>query len=539
MAENFTDQERRMLEPFVSNMDRPIFVLTNLPEVVKGALFSRYSRSPKSLRRVLLEEFMLSQELGVKEMLGAEAPKANPLVQTKKAEEFYDRVLVGYGDDSVAELAGAHIAIEEISIVATKVLEDARIGLSPLEKSTRYVYFDVKRPDGTWPYYREKTLMASEFRDLYVKTCDLCFQTYADLIPKVSAFVMKREPKPADVSERAYAATVRAKTCDILRGLLPASTLTNMGFFGDGRAFEYLLTKMYADGLVEMNDIAASMQAELGKVIPSFVKRASDRHGAAMQGFYKRVRSDMAKAAARHAGVSGTGMEVVLADYDRDAERKILIAALYPCLNRPMREIAAIVDRMTAGEKEAAIRAYINERENRRQKPGRAFEHAFYTFDVCANFGCYRDLHRHRMLTQQRQLLTTEHGHSLPPELAEAGLEKEYVHAMDEARKAYGAIAKKYPAEAQYVVPLAYNIRWYMTFNLREAYHMLELRSAMQGHIDYRRIAQMMFREIERVHPLLASGMKFMDMKEYSLERLEAEKRIDRKMEEIGKKYAR
>jgi len=538
MAEEFSDDEKKMLAPFVSNMDKSIFVLTNLPEVVKGALFSRYSRTPKSVRRVLLEEFMLSSELGMKEMLGTDVPKASTIVQTKKAEEFYDRVLVGYGDDSVAELAGAHIAIEDISIVATKVLEDARLGLSPLEKSTRYVYFDVKRTDGTWPYYREKTLAGSEFAELYVKTCDLCFQTYAELIPKISEFVMKREPKPADVSDRAYASTVRAKTCDILRGLLPASTLTNMGFFGDGRAYEYLLTRMYGDDLVEMQDIASGMQAELGKVIPSFVKRASSKHGVAMQGFYKRVRGDMGKIAATHSGASGSG-EIVLVDYDPDAERKILIAALYPHLNKPMKEIAAIVDRMSAAEKETIVKAYINERENRRQKPGRAFEHAYYTFDICANFGCYRDMHRHRVLTQQRQLLTAEHGYTLPKEIVESGYEKEFKHAMDTAKDAYREIAKKYPKEAQYVVPLAYNIRWYMTLNLREAYHTLELRSAMQGHIDYRRIAQEMFRQIEKTHPLLASGMKFMDMKEYSLERLEAEKNIDRKMAEIGKKYAK
>jgi thymidylate synthase ThyX len=535
--EEFTPDERRLLEPFVSNLDRPVFVLANLPEVVKGALFSRYSRTPKSLRRVLLEEFMLSPELGMKEMLGDVKP-APSIVQTKKAEEFYDRVLVGYGDDSVAELAGAHIAIEEISIIATKTLEDARIGLSPLEKSTRYVYFDVKRPDGTWPYLREKTLMASEFAPLYTSACDKCFQTYADLIPKISSFVMEKQPKDEQTSDRAYKSTVRAKTCDILRGLLPASTLTNMGFFGDGRAYEYLLTKMYADDLVEIRELAAMMQTELATHIPSFVKRADNENGRAMQGFYRRVRGQMEKLAAKYAGASG-GESVVLVDYDLDAERKIIVAALYPYLLKPMKEIEAIVAKMSKEEKETVIKAYINERENRRQKPGRAFEQAYYTFEICSNYGAYRDIHRHRVLTQQRQLLTPYLGYKLPPEITEAGHEKGYKEAMSVAADAYDEISAEYPKEAQYVVPLAYNIRWHMTYNLREAYHMLELRSAMQGHIDYRRIAQEMFNGIQRVHPLLASGMKFMDMKEYGLERLEAEKRIDRRMEEIGRKYAR
>jgi thymidylate synthase ThyX len=178
--DEFSEEEKQLLQSFVSNLDKPVFVLKNLPEVVKGALFSRYSRTPRSLRKVLLDEFMLAPELGLKEMLQS-LPKESELIQKKKAEEFYDRVLVGYGDDSVAELAGAHLAMEDISIIATKVVEDSRIGLSPLEKSTRYVYFDKKR-DGKWLYKREKTLMGSEFADLYQETCDLCFQTYADLI---------------------------------------------------------------------------------------------------------------------------------------------------------------------------------------------------------------------------------------------------------------------------------------------------------------------------------------------------------------------
>ncbi len=545
--EEFTERERQLLAPYVSNLDRPVFALTNLPEVVKGALFSRYSRSARSLRRVLLDEFMLSGEL---EGVFEEKIKLNDsmeeskngvmvkdVVQTKKAEEFYERVLVGYGDDSVAELAGAHLAVEDVSIIATKVLEDSRLGLSPLEKSTRYVYFDNKR-DGRWLYHREKTIITSEFADLYEETCDLCFQTYADLIPKVSAYIMERQPRDEATTERAYKSTIRAKTCDLLRGLLPASTLTNMGFFGDGRAFEYLLTRMYSDDLAEMRDLASLMHAELGAAIPSFVKRANDKYGLAMQGYFRRVRKDMEGAATAHQGAEG-GEEVVLVEYDHEAEDRMAAAALYPYLQKPMARIREIVKGMSPSDKQAVITAYINERENRRQKPGRAFEHSYYFFDVCANFGAYRDLHRHRVLTQQRQLLTPYLGYKMPRELAEAGFEREFRQAMDAAKDAYGRIAAKHPKEAQYVVPLAYNIRWYMSFNAREAYHMLELRSGMQGHADYRGIAQRMFREIEKVHPFVAKGMRFMDMKEYGLERLEAERRIDRKMEEIAKRYGR
>ena len=294
-GDEFNDEEKKLLTPFVSNLNKSIFVLKNLPEVVKGALFSRYSRTTKSLRRVLLDEFMLSEELNLKEKLqdgSVNFGGLDSIIQTRKAEEFYERVLVGYGDDSVAELAGAHIAIEDVSILATKTLQDARLGLSPLEKSTRYVYFDIKQ-DNKWRYYRDPKIMESSLGTLFEETADFCFETYSELIPKVSQLIMESEPMSEGLTERAYKSTVRAKTCDILRGLLPASTLTNMGFFGNGRSYEYLLTKLYGSFLTELNEIADSMHNELSSVIPSFVKRANDRYGLAMQQYKHKIDSAM------------------------------------------------------------------------------------------------------------------------------------------------------------------------------------------------------------------------------------------------------
>ncbi|VVC01113.1 Thymidylate synthase complementing protein [uncultured archaeon] len=271
MAEKFSAKEEAILSQFCTNTDLGTFALINLPEAVKGALFSRYSRSPKSLRRVLLDEFILNPEAGFSEIVGEGVKRGEQqLVAIKKAEEFYDRVLVGYGDDSVAELGGAHIACENISNIVTKVMQDSRIGISPLEKSTRYVYFDQKE-DGRYRYLREERIMQSKHADGYVRACDLLFETYSSLIPKMTAIEQEKFPREEGVSERAYASTIRAKVCDILRGLLPASTLTNAGFFGNGRAFEYLLVKMYSSPLSEPRAVAASVHAELSKVIPSFV----------------------------------------------------------------------------------------------------------------------------------------------------------------------------------------------------------------------------------------------------------------------------
>ena len=540
--ESFSEEERRLLEPFVSNLDRPVFVLHNLPEVVRGALFSRYSRSTKSLRRTLLDEFIKNDEIGLNASVTGGAGGGSggmagfgSIVATEKAEKFYDRVLLGYGDDSVAELAGAHIALEDISIIATKCVEDARIGLSPLEKSTRYVYFDQK-VDGKWRYYEEPDLMASEFAGTYSAACDRLFETYSSLIPKISAYVSEKMPRDEKLSERAHEATVRAKTCDIVRGLLPASTRTNMGFFGNGRAYEYLITRMYAEPLAEMNALAKSMQAELRTAIPSFVKRPDTEHGKGMQAYMRETRlADAGAALGTHPWKGGE--EAVLVDYDGDAEERVIAAALYPYSGLPMKELAARVKAMPPAEREKIIAAYVGQRKNRRQKPGRGFEAARYTFEICANYGCYRDIHRHRVLSQQRQVLGCLHGFTLPEEITDAGYESEFRDAMDAAKNAWGDIASKHPLQAQYVVPLAYRIRWQMGMNLREAYHFCELRSAVQGHIDYRRVAQGMYREIARVHPSLAKGMRFMDMGEHEFERLEAEKRLDRKIEEAKGKH--
>lgn len=534
--EEFSEKEKRILKSFVSNMDKNVFVLKNLPEVVKGALFSRYSRSSKSLREVLLKDFILSKELDFEDLL-KNLPKegGESAVATEKAEAFYDRVLVGYGDDSVAELAGAHIALENISIVATKILEDARIGLSPLEKSTRYVYFDKKK-NGEWLYYKEPTLMESEFRDDYVKSCEHSFETYAKLIPKISEYVRERMPREEGLSDRAYEATVRAKTCDILRGLLPASTLTNMGFYGNGRGFEYLITKMYSDELEEIKQLAGEMENELKTVIPSFVKRASGKYGKLYGEYASGVRHGMEKEA-QGLSKSRKYEEVVLVDYDWDAYYKVIAASLYPYTEMDLEGLESYARNLDEEGKKKILDKYMGERKNRRHRPGRGFERVYYTFEICANFGAYRDIHRHRVLTQQRELLGTSLGYKMPNEIVSAGYEKEFRESMDIAKNACEKISKKYPKQAQYVVPLAYNLRWQMTLNLRELYHFCELRSTQQGHPDYRSVAQKIYEKVKEVHPLLAEDMKFVDMNEYEFERLEAEKNIDKKMQEIKKKY--
>ena len=542
MAESFTEKERAILSQFCTNIDSDCFVLINLPEAVKGALFSRYSRSSKSLRRVLLEEFIQDPESGFVAIVGAtDGTKRgeSQIVATKKAEDFYDRVLVGYGDDSVAELGGAHLAAENISNLVTKVMQDSRIGISPLEKSTRYVYFDQKI-DGKYRYLREERIMASKFADEYIRVCDLLFDTYAVLIAPLIELIQKQNPRALDVSDRAYASTIRAKVCDLLRGILPAATLTNAGFYGNGRAFEYLLSKMYASPLSEARAVARASHTELSKVIPSFVKRADDKYGKEAQDYMAANREAIAKLAAagyQHLQTASQDTaHVTLIDYDKDAEDKIVTAILFANSHAEMNDVKKHVAKMPQSEKQSIISAYIGTRANRRQKPGRAFEAAYYTFCVTGNFGMYRDLHRHRILTQERQLLTTKHGFDMPQELVDAGFSGKVTAAVSAADALFSKMVQEMPYEAQYTVPLGCRMRWYIKMNLREAYHFCELRSMRQGHIDYRRVAQDMHKLILQVQPLLGKGMKFVDYGNYDLERLESEKKIDRKLEQLKRK---
>ena len=536
--EEFTEEEKEVLKPFFTNLDEPIFALVNLPEVVKGALFSRYSRSAKSLRRVLLDEFIMKPEMGFKEIVGFQAAKGQEqVIAVKKAEEFYDRVLVGYGDDSVAELGGASIACEQISQIAAKIIEAPRIGISPLEKSTRYVWFNQKINEN-YQYVREPVLMSSRFADLYTETCDLLFDTYSRLTEPMMKFIMERFPKEEGVTDRAYNSAVRAKACDILRVFLPAGTMTNAGLYGNGRAFEYLLLKMHTNPLAEIRNLADSMHEELSKVIPSFVKRANDAYGKSAQQYISETYKGVGKFVASSVEqLPEQAEEVTLVEHDKEAEDKILRAIIYTHSKMPLAQIKEIVGNMNPAQKKGLLMEYLSRRANRRHKPGRALEHAYYTFDILSNYGIYRDLQRHRLLTQEAQELTVFHGYDTPKELISAGYGKDYNECMEKAKEAFRAISKEYPKEAQYIVPLGYKIRWYMKMNLREICHLTELRSMQQGHPDYRRVAQQIYLKVKEANPSLAEYMKFVDMKEYQMERIEAEKKIDKKMEEMDRKY--
>ena len=527
----FTPEQEAALARYFTNLDRPVFALRNLPEVVKGALFSRYSRTEKSLREVLLTEFIEEPESGFGDLVGQ--PAADDLVAARRAEEFYERVLVGYGDDSVAELAGAHVAVEQVSTLAAKALEDSRIGLSPLEKSTRYVRFDRPGPDGRYLYHRGPELA----HPAYEPAMERLFTTYSDLVMPVTEAVRAAFPMEDGETERGWKSATRAKALDLLRGLLPASTLTNVGLYGNGRAFEYLVTKLSANALPECRRLAEDLHHELSLVIPSFVRRALDeRYGGPaaerMREVRDRVSAHTADTFPRSGGGQGGGRtdapSVRLLEWDPDAEGKVAAAALYPHSDRPWRELAP-------ADPAPVLEALLAGRRNRRDRAPRPLEHAGYLFEVEANFGAYRDLHRHRMLTQERQRLGTALGYDLPEDLDHYADVAAVRSAIEQAAEAHAVLERDLgPDVAQYAVPLAFRLRWHLRLNLRELFHLCELRTTPQGHPDYRRVAQEMFRRVQEVHPRLAAYAAFVDLgRSDELERRASEQRLDQKLSRL------
>jgi len=536
----FSIKEKKILSTHFSNTDGDVFAIITPKQVDRGALMSRYSRTNKSMRRIFLDEFLKNKNRG---------------------EEFYNRVLLEYGDDSVAELGGAQIAIEGLSNIAVKKIEDRRIGLSYLEKSSRYVAWN-KKEKGKYRFYRDPEITKSRFADMYEETCNFSFDIYSKNIEPMISYVREKYPiekysfkDSTDGKEKLfsklknegdiksanmiYRGSTKAKALDILRGLLPASTLTNVGITGNGRAFEYLLTVLGSSELREEQDLASKIKKELDTTIKSFVRRADDKYGKAFQNYLRDIKNKSKSIALKEIKskpTTGVVTNLVDCESEKTAIDKIITGLLYE--QSPSTSYQNILQQVKKFPKEKKIKIineFIKLRTNRRHRPSRAFENIYYTFDLCNNFGMFRDFHRHRALTLERQLLTTDHKYHIPNEINILGIDKDFKDCMNKTKETFEKIRKKYPEQGQYVVNFAYNYPYFMKLNLREACHLIELRTVPQGHVDYRQVAQQMFKHINKVHPNLSKIMKFVDLKEYDLERFEAEKRTEEKRKKLKK----
>jgi thymidylate synthase ThyX len=515
-VESFTEPERECLRAHFTNLDRPVFALVNLPETVKGALFARYSRYPGTLRRLFLDEF------------AADLPSTGGWdgEEGDRASALYERIFVGFGDDSVAQLGGAHVACEWVSNVLTKVLQRPRLG-AYLEQSTRYIAYDAPMPEppGGYRYYRDADLGPE-----YVAAMNDLFGIYSRSLPRVAAWAETEFPRRADEAGRAHARAIKAKALDLLRGLLPASSLSHMGIFATGQTYEQLILHLMAHPLPEARAYGQMILDEIKAVMPSFVSRVErpERGGEWVR--YLEARTRGGEHWAQRLGLeadsdSDTGPSVRLVRVEGD-EDDLLTALLFEASHVPEAAIREMVVGLQDHEREELLGALVGKRLNRRHRPGRGFESLRYRFEIVADYGAFRDLQRHRMLTVQWQSLTPDLGAGVPEQVDAAGCGDEYRRALEVSASEYERLRDRGLATAApYALCLGYRIRFILDLNAREAMQLIELRSGREGHPSYRAVAHEMHAQIASVHPAVAAAMRHVDQ--------EAEPRLERILSEM------
>jgi len=513
-VESYTDEERERLAPHFTNLDRPVFGLVNLPETVKGALFARYSRYPGTLRRLFLEEFADS----VPEVPAIEGAEG------KRAADLYERIFLGYGDDSVAQLGGAHIACEWTSNLLTKILQRPRLA-AYLEQSTRYIAYDAQLEGFGYRYHRDP-----RFGRDYELALDDLFETYARLLAATTEWVGGRFPRGENESAGAHARAVRAKALDLVRGVLPAASLSHVGIYASGQTYEQLVLHLLAHPLAEARAYGTMLLEELQRIIPSFVVRVpkEDRGGRWIE--YLRERREAAESAAARLGL-GAGGEASAPSVRllraHGTEEELLAALLYESAGVSEGDALRAVAELGGEERASLLRELIGARENRRHRPGRGFETLRYRFEIVSDYGAFRDLQRHRLLTCQWQRLSPDLGADVPHELVAAGLGGDFERALEVSRGEYARLCDEgFVDEASYALCLAFRIRYVLELDAREAMHLIELRSGREGHPSYRAVAHELRRAIAEVHPAVAASMSFVDdSTEERLERLLSEMR--------------
>jgi thymidylate synthase ThyX len=514
-VEKFTEEERARLAPHFTNLDRPVFALVNLPETVKGALFARYSRYAGTLRRLFLDEFADSLP---------DVPVAD-LAEGERAAKLYETIFLGYGDDSVAQLGGAHIACEWTSNLLTKILQRPRLA-AYLEQSTRYIAYDAPLDGFGYRYHRD-----SRFGPAYEAAMDELFATYSSLLASVSAWVDERFPAEEGESPAAHRRAVRAKALDLVRGILPASSLSHVGIYATGQTYEQLVLHLLAHPLAEARAYGALLLEELEAIMPSFVARVPrpDRGGRWIE--YLRERNEAAASVAARLGLDDA-REAVTAPSVRllrshGSEEELLASLLYEASAVSEAQALASVAGLGAERRGELVRELVATRENRRHRPGRGFETLTYRFEIVSDYGAFRDLQRHRLLTCQWQRLSPDLGADVPHEVEEAGFGSDYARALETSSGEYERLrGEGLSEEAPYALCLAYRIRYVLELDAREALHLIELRSGREGHPSYRAVALQLRDAIAAVHPSVAAAMAFVDEStEPRLERLLSEMR--------------
>ena len=542
-ADELTKIEKEHLSPYISDVDADIFVIGNLNPEVVGAALARYSRAPTGIKETIAREFL--------------NPDGTP--NEVKGTELIDRVVNKYGDESVAELAVAPLCIENVSNLMTKIIEDCRIGGSPIEESTRYVLYDVKHND-QWRYVRPQSIMKSGLAEPYVKTMDFLFETYAGLVEPMQEFFRKKLPASTfkievereghvamlgsdallnDNEKRAhrlaYGFTIRSAACDIIRCILPASTKANMGLVGNGRFYSGLISKLLSQDLDEGWLLAENVRKALGTQIPTFIRRAGKNEYLVEN--QKNIR-ELSVALFKDVPIEMVPEVVLIEDRVEDYTINLLANIIFPYVRHSTMQIRNIVRALPEEEKNKILSTVLGERKSKRDRPPRAFEYGYpINFDVVTGFAEYRDLQRHRMLTQQRQDMNVSLGYSVPEEIEEMGKGEVVQECFERSESLHSDLIKAgLVREAQYAPLFNHFIRWNMGMNLREMGHLTELRSQKAGHPKYRRTVQVMAKLYLKRHPEMGSVLKFVDYSDYDqgITRAEQEARTARKSLSTG-----
>lgn len=543
-ASQFSYEDLRLVSPFFTNMDQSVYAVTMLPAEVIGALCSMTSRAKEDLREILLNQYtkkFLEEDSEYSRSLKAfidflHQYPAEVIFSNPKAREFYVKWLAQFGDDSIAQMAGTHLVYASLSQLAIKQIEDQRMGLAPIEKSTRYVDYSSKVA-GSYRYYTDPTLQEMGLKEEYQRVMDNLFDTYTVLLAEYKEFLKKKHP---DAEER----LINTKAFDTVRTILPVSTLSQLALFGNGQAFEYMANRMLDHKLGEVRWAAQRAVEELSKIIPAFLRRVGEesaqKYRQYKSGMSQRVRDMM-----KEVGWQGTQHEnghsspyVKLLEFDMNGEDKVVAGLIFQEIHEPMEVVLGMVKQMSVEQKEKILKAALEGRVYKYYKAPRAFENAYLKFEICMNIGAWRDLHRHRAHTQYRQLFSIHNGFDIPQGLVEAGLDGRFIASIKQAEELFLKIEKMNPDLAQYACTMAHRVRFIQLQNFRAFFWETELRTIPQGHPDYRVIEQEKAKQFQRIYPLLSKYL-LVDMGDYDFARRGDSAQILKKEEELKQYFAK
>ena len=512
-----TEQGKQYLDGAVTTIDGNVYAFTDkLSPVTIAAAMARLSRRGDDMRITILDEFAGKMD---------------------KDSQLLQRVITAYGDDSVQQLGGIHLVVENASNILTKKLEWGRLA-AYLEQSTRYIYFDQKDANGKYRYYTPDHFKPT-VKKQYNQAMDTVFELYSTMARHITEYLETNSSTPKSERDTAWRGAIRAQACDAIRPVLPVATKSTVGIFASGQALESLIMHLLADDLPEARQTGQDMLVQARKIVPMFLERADKpERGGALIAYNATTRQSVGTLAKQFLpdSYSNTSEAVTLVDFWPKNELLLAADMMYEHSNLSAEQLQEEVSSWSYDQKAEVFKSYIGERLNRRHRPGRAIEKAHYSWDIVCDYGIFRDLQRHRMVDDLNwQKLSPRYGYEIPKLVEDAGLTEQFEACFDISLKLYSVLQQAgYQLEAQYATLLGHRMRWKITYNAREAFHFHELRTSPQGHPGYRKLVMEMHEKLAEVHPLMAESMRFVNTDEDAeLTRLAAEKYTQFKLEQL------